>query len=261
MNFPTSPTIQAPRPLGFRCGVEHIQGQWEGQDVFIKTVRVSDPEGRERFSHEGLISGRLSHRLLVPLLAMSEEQLVFPFVKGCTLRERIEVGPVAPAQAAQVMHGLLEVMVYLHAQGVTHHDLKPENVMLDGGRLEAQAVRLIDLGMAYDRQAPSDTHAGTRLGTPHFMAPEQFQGVRGDPRSDLYALGVLFWDTLAGQPPYADPLNWLLGNAVTRGPLPQPQAFQPLLERCLHRDPADRFQSAGELLKALRRAAPCHPTL
>ena len=93
------------------------------------------------------------------------------------------------------------------------------------------------------------------MGTPHFMAPEQFQGLRGDPRSDIYALGVLFWDALAGQPPYADPLNWLLGLPTLRDQLPQPTALQPLLERCLHRDPADRYQSVGELLSALRLAA------
>ncbi len=255
VNVPSPLIVEAPMPLGFRGGVEHMRGTWQGQNVFMKILGSSDPEGQERFSHEGLINGRLSHRLLVPLLAQSERQLVFPFVEGCTLRERIEAGPVAPAEAVQVMTGLLEIVGYLHAQGVTHHDLKPENVMLSGGRLEAQAVRLIDLGMAHDRQAKGDTHAGTRMGTPHFMAPEQFQGVRGDHRSDLYALGVLFWDALAGQPPYADPLNWLLGNPAMRGPLPQPQALQPLLDRCLHRDPADRFQSADEMLGALHRAS------
>ncbi|WP_456830462.1 serine/threonine-protein kinase [Deinococcus sp. UYEF24] len=256
VNVPSPLIIEAPTPLGFGCGVEHLRGTWQGQNVFMKILGSSDPDGQERFSHEGLINGRLSHGLLVPLLAQSERQLVFPFVEGCTLRERIEAGPVSPAEAVQVMTGLLEVVGYLHAQGVTHHDLKPENVMLSDGRLEAPSVRLIDLGMAHDRQAPSDTHAGTRMGTPHFMAPEQFQGVRGDHRSDLYALGVLFWDALAGQPPYADPLNWLLGNPAVRGPLPQPQALQPLLDRCLHRDPSDRFQSADEMKDALRRAAP-----
>jgi serine/threonine protein kinase len=256
VNVPALLIIDTPIPLGYRCGVEHARGTWEGRNIFMKVLRSSEPEDQERFSHEGLINRRLSHPLLVPLLARSDRQLAFPFVEGCTLRDLIEAGPVAPAQAVQVMTGLLSVVSYLHAQGVTHHDLKPENVMLSGRRLEAQAVRLIDLGMAHDRQALGDTHAGTRMGTPHFMAPEQFQGVRGDPRSDLYALGVLFWDALAGQPPYADPLNWLSGNRVERGPLPDPQELQPLLERCLHRDPADRFQSADEMLAALRAATP-----
>ncbi|WP_424949688.1 serine/threonine-protein kinase [Deinococcus sp.] len=255
MTLSLSPlTVETPLPLGFRGGVEHLRGFWQTQPVFMKAMGGSDQEQLERFSHEGRINGRLSHPLLVPLLAGTERQLVFPFVQGCTLRELIETGPISPGQAVRVLDGLLQVVGYLHGEGVTHHDLKPENVMLDGHRLDAGAVRLIDLGMAHDRQAGNDTHAGTRMGTPHFMAPEQFQGVRGDPRSDLYALGVLFWDALAGQPPYADPLGWLLGMPAVRAPLPQPTALQPLLERCLHRDPADRFQNAGEMLIALRAA-------
>ena len=245
-------TAESPTCLGFRGGVEHHAAQWQGQPVFMKILSSGDPEQQERFSHEGQINGRLAHPLLVPLLERGSHTLTFPFVQGCTLREIIEDGLVAPFQAVQVLDGLLQVLVYLHAQGVTHHDLKPENVMLADNRLETCAVRLIDLGMAHDRQASSDTHAGTRMGTPHFMAPEQFQGVRGDPRSDIYALGVLFWDALAGTPPYADPLGWLLGSRSVRGPLPLPVALQPLLERCLHRDPADRFQSAEDLLRALR---------
>ncbi len=246
--------VEAPTTLGYRAGVEHRAGQCLGQPVFMKHLHSGDRELTQRFSHEGHINARLSHPLLVPILARSETQLVFPFVEGCTLREVIEAGPVTPRQAVGVLGGLLEVIVYLHKQGVTHHDLKPENVMLHGGRLEADAVRLIDLGMAHDKQANSDTHAGTRMGTPHFMAPEQFQGVRGDPRSDIYALGVLLWDALAGQPPYSDPLGWLMGYPTERGPLPRPLGLQPLLERCLHHDPADRYESAAQMLSALRAA-------
>jgi eukaryotic-like serine/threonine-protein kinase len=244
--------VMAPMPLGFRAGIQHVQASWRDQLVFMKILRSGDPDQQQRFAHEGVVARRLAHPQLVPMLARSRQQLIFPFIEGCTLRESIEAGPIAPQQAIQVLEGLLQVVIYLHAEGVTHHDLKPENVMLDGGRLCAASVRLIDLGMAHDRQAKSDTHAGTRMGTPHFMAPEQFQGVRGDPRSDIYALGVLFWDALAGQPPYADPLKWLLGCGDERGPLPQPTVLQPLLERCLHRDPADRYQSAEEMLLALR---------
>ena len=110
VNVPSPLIVEAPMPLGFRGGVEHMRGTWQGQNVFMKILGSSDPEGQERFSHEGLINGRLSHRLLVPLLAQSERQLVFPFVEGCTLRERIEAGPVAPAEAVQVMTGLLEIV-------------------------------------------------------------------------------------------------------------------------------------------------------
>ncbi|WP_188960235.1 serine/threonine-protein kinase [Deinococcus aquiradiocola] len=248
---PHTLTVEASTPLGYRGGVEHLRARWQDQPVFIKQLGSRDPEQQERFAHEGFIARRLAHPLLVPLLAHSPQQLVFPYVDGCTLRDLIEEGPLDPAAAVRVTLGLLDVVTYLHAQGVTHHDLKPENVMLQDREQAAHAVRLIDLGMAHDRHATSDTHAGTRMGTPHFMAPEQFQGVRGDPRSDVYALGVLLWDAIAGHPPYADPLCWLIGRPATRDPLPGPAALHPILDRCLQHSPADRYASVMDLAAAL----------
>ncbi|WP_425148175.1 serine/threonine-protein kinase [Deinococcus sp.] len=252
------PTLQYVRPIGFRAGVEQFQGLWQDQPVFVKQLKSSEEEQQEQLLHEGQIAERLSHPLLVPLLTRSKQELVFRFVDGGTLRHLIEAGPIAPGPATDLIEGLLHALIYLHGEGVVHHDLKPENVMLEGGRASCSAVRLIDFGMAFDRRAEHDTHAGTRMGTPHFMAPEQFQGVRGDPRSDLYALGVLFWDALAGQPPHQDPLSWLIGLPSERGPLPGPEALHPLLLRSLHRDPAERFQSAQEMLEWLVRARSAH---
>ena len=246
--------IQHVRPIGFRAGVEQFEGRWGERAVFVKRLRSSEELSQQQLRHEGEIAGRLEHPLLVPLLTRSTHDLVFEYVEGCTLRQRIEAGKVEPRAAAELLHGLLDVLIYLHGEGVVHHDLKPENVMLVGGQPTRSSVRVIDFGMAFDRRAPQDTHAGTRMGTPHFMAPEQFQGVRGDPRSDLYALGVLFWDALAGEPPHADPLSWLIGLPSVRGPLPPPQALHPLLLRSLHRDPAERFQSAAEMLVWLEAA-------
>jgi len=240
---------------GYRDGVGHGRGEWNGQAVFVKSLVTCYEGQQQRFLHEGAIASRLSHRLVTPLLLASPSQLIFPLIEGCSLRELISAAPLEPRQAVAVAEGVLQALVYLHAQGVVHHDLKPENIMLVGGEPRAQAVRIIDFGMAHDRRAAHDTHAGTRMGTPHFMAPEQFQGVRGDPRSDLYALSVLLWDALCGQPPYADPLGWLLGFSDTRAALPGPAALHPLLERSLSRDPQERPQSAREMLALLREAA------
>ncbi|ULH16361.1 serine/threonine protein kinase [Deinococcus sp. KNUC1210] len=249
------PTLEYVRPIGFRAGVEQFQGQWQGQCVFVKRLQSAEELHRQQLLHEGQIAGRLSHPLIVPLLTRSRQELVFQFVEGCTLRQLIDAGPLAPEVATRLIEGLLEALIYLHAEGVVHHDLKPENVMLDGCCPEQSAVRLIDFGMAFNRQANHDTHAGTRMGTPHFMAPEQFQGVRGDARSDLYALGVLFWDALAGQPPHEDPLSWLIGLPSERGLVPGPPELHPLLLRSLHRDPEQRFQSAEEMLATLRQTS------
>lgn len=239
------------RVLARRGGVQAEAGEWRGQAVFVKTLLSPDPEAVQRFDHEGQIAAALAHPGIVPLLARGPAQLIFPWVEGGTLRERVELGPLRPAEALGVADGLLGAVAYLHAQGVTHHDLKPENVLLCGGVSKGECVRVIDFGMSHARTLPHDVHDGTRLGTPHFMAPEQFQGTRGDPRSDLYSVGVLLFDCLAGQPPYGDALGWLTSLRAERLPLPGPPELHPLLEATLSRDPADRPASAGEMRAAL----------
>jgi eukaryotic-like serine/threonine-protein kinase len=248
-----SHSIQVTRQLGVHSGVTLAYGLWQGCPVFVKTL-VSMDEGQDlRFQHEGEVVGRLSHPGVVGLLARTPRQLIFPHVRGGTLRDHLDgQGPMAEEPALAVARGLLETLIYLHAQGVTHQDLKPENVLVEDG----QHIRIIDFGMAHDLCLPRDTHAGTRMGTPHFMAPEQFAGLRGDPRSDLFSVGVLLWDALAGQPPYPDPLGWLAGLERPRDPLPGPAWLRPVLARTLERDPAARPQSAAELLALLTPPAP-----
>lgn len=241
--------------LAVRGGVQSEVGEWNGRAAFIKSLLTDDPEVLLRFEHEGQIAQALDHPLVVPLLARTPRQLVFPFVPGGTLRERVERGPLQPAEALSVACGVLSAVMHLHERGVTHHDLKPENVLLVGGQAQARHVRLIDFGMSHSRSLPHDVHSGTRMGTPHFMAPEQFWGVRGDPRSDLYSVGVLLFDCLAGFPPYEDALGWLVGVSQERAPLPGSPELHPLLEAALQRDPAERPQSAVEMHVLLREAA------
>ena len=243
------------RVLAQRGGVQSEAGEWRGQPVFVKTLRTGDPEAALRFEHEGQIAAGLVHPRVVPLLARSPIQLIFPFVHGGTLRERVEAGPLPLVEALSVACGVLDAAEYLHGQGVTHHDLKPENVLLAGGQEQGDCVRLIDFGMSHSRALPLDVHDGTRMGTPHFMAPEQFQGVRGDPRSDLYSVGVLLFDCLAGSPPYEDALGWLVGLHDHCAPLPGPAALHPVLRAALSRGPADRPASAAEMRAALEDVA------
>ncbi|AWN22879.1 serine/threonine protein kinase [Deinococcus irradiatisoli] len=248
--------------LSQRGGVRLERGCWQGRDVFVKTLDTADPDIRQRFEHEGEVARRLSHPGIVPLLTRSSERLVFPWVAGCSLRERLEHGPLSPYAALEVTLGVLAAMQAFHEAGVVHHDLKPENVMLLGGRSCAGCVRVTDFGMAHDRTLSSDLHQGTRMGTPQFMPPEQFQGVRGDPRSDVYAVGALLFDCLAGEPPHPDALGWLVGLSSVRLPLPGPAALHPLLESALERDPQRRPPSARALLRALeevRRRLPPEP--
>lgn len=203
------PGLGALEPLSEHGGVRCALAMWEGRTVFVKTLTVDYPDAIVRFQHEGRVAASLNHPLVVSPLAATTRQLVFPFIEGGTLRECLDRGPLTPAHAIEVALGILNAVDYLHAQGVTHHDVKPENILLSRGQPGFWNVRLIDFGMSHSRALPLDIHSGTRMGTPHFMAPEQFRGIRGDPRSDLYSVGVLLFDCLAGHPPFEDALGWL----------------------------------------------------
>ena len=254
MLLPPPEPVAVLAALSHQHGVEGGSGEWRGQAVYVKTLVSDDPDTVVRFHHEGAVAARLRHPLVTPLLAHTQTQLIFPFLPGGTLRDLLRSGPLDAGGATAVAWGVLQAVRHLHACGVTHHDLKPENVLLCGGFPAPQAVRLIDFGMSHAVGPGPDIHSGTRMGTPQFMAPEQFRGVRGDPRSDLYSVGVLLFDCLAGHPPHEDALGWLIGLSEDRPTLPGPAALHPLLRRALERHPAQRPQSAQEMLTDLAAA-------
>ncbi|MDB5044309.1 MAG: serine/threonine protein kinase [Deinococcus sp.] len=246
-----SQPIDNPSTVAARGGVLSETGEWRGQSVFVKTLLTANTDIRERFGHEGQIAAMLDHPLVVPLLARTPTQLLFPFIPGGTLRDLALCGPMSADEASAVAMGVLHATAHLHSRGVTHQDLKPENVLLMRGPVQAASVRVIDFGMSHARTLPLDIHSGTRMGTPHFMAPEQFKGVRGDPRSDLYSVAVLMFDCLAGHPPYEDALGWLVGIHERRAALPGPSELHPVMLAALDRDPDGRPDSAAEMLRQL----------
>ena len=249
-----TPTLSIRQAISEQSGVRCESALWQGRPVFVKTLGVDDPGALARFQHEGRVAASLRHPQIVSPLSTFETQLIFPFVQGGTLRDCLMRGALDAEQATEVALGVLNAVAYLHAQGITHHDLKPENVLLAGGEPGFWNVRVIDFGMSHSRELPLDIHSGTRMGTPHFMAPEQFRGVRGDPRSDLYSVGVLLFDCLAGYPPFEDALGWLAGLHQNLAPLPGPEVLHPLLSSTLARDPARRPGSATELRSGLCQA-------
>lgn len=232
-----------------RYGVRLERSEWRGQQVLIKSLTCDTPELGARFHREGEIAARLSHPNVVPLLAHTETQLIFRFIPGGDLRAHLDRGVLEPTEAIDIIRGVLSAVGHAHARGVTHLDLKPENILLENGR-----VRVTDFGLSHDRALPRITARGDRLGTPHYMAPEQFRGVRTDPRSDLYSAGAILFECLAGGPPYRDPLSWLAGIKDERAPLPFPVVLHPLLESALSRDPERRPSSALAFLIELERA-------
>ena len=232
-------------------------------------VKVLRPElaaalGTERFLREIEIAARLQHPHILPLHDSGEADgflyYVMPFVKGESLRERLaRHGELPIADAVKILRDIVDALAHAHEQGVVHRDIKPDNVMLSG-----RHALVTDFGVA---KAVSEatgraqlTTAGVALGTPSYMAPEQ---ATADPtldhRADIYAVGVVGYEMLTGRPPFTGTTpQMILAAHVTQAVEPVtkhresvPHALNDLILRCLEKKPADRWQSAEELLPQL----------
>jgi serine/threonine protein kinase len=184
-----------------------------GRHVVVKLLSPELGAGvsAERFEREIRLAARLQHPHIVPLLTAGDVDglpyYTMPFIMGASLRERMLAGPVSTHEAQGILRDVAKALSYAHRQGIVHRDIKPENVLLSEG-----TAMVADFGVARAISAASTmvggatiTQLGTQIGTPAYMAPEQ---AAGDPdvdfRADLYAFGVMAYELLAGQHPFAE---------------------------------------------------------
>jgi serine/threonine-protein kinase len=238
--------------------------------VAVKVLRpdLAATLGSERFLREIEVAARLQHPHILALHDSGEADgflyYVMPFIEGVSLRERLaEQGELPVSDALRILTELVEALAYAHGQGVVHRDLKPDNIMLSG-----RHPLVMDFGIA---KAVSEatgrqtlTTAGVALGTPAYMAPEQATAdPHVDHRADLYAIGVIGYELLTGQPPFTGmSAQQILAAQVTESPAPistrRPTVapvLDALLMRCLQKRPADRPQRAEEILQVLETLA------
>jgi eukaryotic-like serine/threonine-protein kinase len=264
--------------LGDRYLLERELGQGGMATVYLArdhkhhrmvAIKVLRPElaaslGSERFLHEIEIAAGLQHPHILPLLDSGEADgflyYVMPFVEGESLRERLDRGGELPVSTGvRILAEIAEALAYAHSRGVVHRDMKPENIMLSG-----RHPLVMDFGVAKAVSPATGstrpTTAGVALGTPTYMAPEQ---AAADPhldhRVDIYALGVIGYELLTGTTPFTGTsAQQILAAHMTRKPEPisvrrpaVPPGLAAILMRCLEKRPADRPQSAEELVRAL----------
>jgi eukaryotic-like serine/threonine-protein kinase len=264
---------------GFDPGIERV--------VAIKTILPSQLKGGEvnevlaRFKREAQAAGRLNHPGIVAVydygevVAESDHTMVagaqpplgggqrvafiaMEYVKGRELREFFEADERFPLKHVErLMVEMLDALDHAHGKGVTHRDMKPANlIVLADGR-----IKVADFGIA--RLETSElTQAGTILGTPAYMSPEQFMGQTVDGRSDLFSCGVILYQFLTGEKPFTGNATTIMYKVLREEPLPPstlnlslPAAWDAVVKKAIAKVPADRFQSAKEFADAIRAAA------
>ena len=224
--------------------------------------RFSEALGAERFLREVRVAARLHHPHLLPLFDSGDAEgllyYVTPFIEGGSLRDHLaREGRLGQGTALRIAREVADALDYAHRHGVVHRDVKPENILID----EGHAV-VADFGVARAVSAAAETgltQTGMLVGTPAYMSPEQATDGPVDGRSDLYALGCVLYETLAGQPPFTGttPLALLTKRITEPAPdlgsagVDASPALERLLARALAASPDDRFQRAGEMAEAL----------
>jgi serine/threonine-protein kinase len=226
--------------------------RWHGRLVVVKRLNGFAPQVAGRLAREAEVAARLKHPNIVPLLAVRDDALIYEYCPGVNLAQMLAEGPLSIRRSLQIIGGVLTALAFAHDRNVIHFDVKPANIMVRG-----RQSQLTDFGFAKDLAMAGITQEQV-MGTPGYMAPEQFRGQRHDPRSDLYAAGAVLYHMLCGEPPYgSDIIRFLVGHdPPPLEPLPPAAAFlQEPVERALRFRAEDRFATAAEMGNALRLAS------
>jgi serine/threonine protein kinase len=232
------------------------------RDIALKVVSAElagDPQFISRFEREARVIASLEHPRILPVHDYGHQgdyfYMVMRLVEGESLRERLMREPLSPEASGKLLDQIASALDYAHSKGVIHRDLKPNNIMID----EQDNIYLMDFGIAKLVAASQQfTQTGMIMGTPAYMAPEQWRGENVDARTDVYALGVIIYEMLTGRPPFESDTPFTLmykhlnDRPVTlREFVPDlPEQMEQVVFKAMAKDPAERYPSAGDLAAA-----------
>jgi len=248
-----------------------------GRDVAIKVLPAevaTDYERLNRFQREARTTSALNHPNIITIYDVAEQDgtayIAMEFVDGRTLSDLITEGPLPIDQTIRVSSQIVDGLAKAHEAGILHRDIKPANIMITRDGL----VKILDFGLAKTVAVPgakaipglrqtSPTREGFIVGTPHYMSPEQLSGDKVDSRSDHFAFGVVLYQMLSGQAPFDGRTVASIIRAIlvtTPAPLhtlrpDAPGDLAHIVNRCLEKDPSNRFSSTAEISDALRKCS------
>src|SRR5216684_1686792 len=233
--------------------------------VALKLIRsdlASHPEILRRFKQELILAREVTHRNVIRIFDLGQASgvryITMDYVEGQDLRALLnEKGKFSPEEAVPIFLQIAAALEAAHQAGVVHRDLKPQNVMVDkDGR-----VYVMDFGVARSLETPGMTQTGALMGTPEYMSPEQAKGLKADARSDLFSLGIIFYEMLSGVSPFeADTAMATMFKRTRERALPLAQAgsgvpvfLSDIVSKCLEIDPEQRYPSARAIIEDLEK--------
>jgi len=268
--------IEAQIGLGGMGAVYRAQQKGMDRKVAIKVLQpeyTQDPRVRRRFHIEALAASRLTHPHTIRIYdfgetAVKELYIVMEYLEGRSLQETLaEQSRLSVGRTLRVARATAESLSEAHERGIVHRDLKPDNIHLITSGRDSDFVKVLDFGVAKimteknEGRAGTLTQAGSIFGTPRYMAPEQCRSLATDPRTDIYALGIIIYHCVTGTVPFdGDTALAIMMQHLQTDPMPLasaapsvavPQDVEKLVFRCMQKNPDKRFQSADEVVSAI----------
>jgi serine/threonine protein kinase/tetratricopeptide (TPR) repeat protein len=230
---------------------------------FLPAHYSQDPDFKSRFEHEATASAALNHPNIVTVYELGEFEgkpfIAMEYLEGRSLDDLISDGEIHTDKSIRIAEQICEGLAAAHEAGIVHRDIKPGNIIID----KSGRVKILDFGLAKSRRATTDTQAGTTVGTAQYESPEQGRGEQVDQRSDLFSLGVVLYEMVAGRLPFTgeftDAIRYAIANEnpdpLARYKSDVPDELQRIVSKLLEKEPEVRYQNAASVISDLKLMA------